>query len=74
MIRKHKLTKLNSSKYWFVLLTIQLNISKLHTVELSNSSILNNSILYESITLNDFKYCNVSLSKQLNISHLLTHN
>ena len=45
MICKHKSTKLNRSKYCYVSLTIQLNISHyLHTVKWSNSSISNYSI------------------------------
>ena len=69
MICKYKSAKLNSSKYCYVLLTIQLNISNLFTR-------LNDQTIQFSLakTLNGSKYCYVSLTIQLNINHLFTHS
>ena len=45
MIRKHKSTKLNSSKYCYVSLTIQLNISHLFT-QLNDQTVLFQAIQF----------------------------
>ena len=44
MIRKHRLTKLDSSKFCCVSLTIQLSMSRLFTQLNDQKSISNNSI------------------------------
>ena len=51
----HKLTKLNSSNYCYISLTIQLNINHLSRHKWSNSSISNNSIKHKSFTCTQFK-------------------
>ena len=49
-------TKLNGSKYWYVVLTIHLNTSPLlHTVKRGKSSTLNNSISHKSFIYTQFK-------------------
>ena len=46
MICKHKSTKLNCSKYCYVLLTIQLNISHLFTLSLDDQTVLFQTIQF----------------------------
>ena len=65
MIFKHKSTKLNSSKF------TNNSIKHLFTHR-SKSSISNNAILHVS-KLDGCKYCYVSLTIQLNISHFFIH-
>ena len=56
MIYKHKLTKLNSSKYCYVSLTVQLNISHLFTrSQMINNSISNYSVQHASFVYPQFK-------------------
>ena len=57
--------------YIYIKYEICKQILLIHTVKWPNSSISNNSLQHVS-TLNDFKYCYVSVTIQLNISHLFT--
>ena len=68
-------TQLNGFKHHYVMLIIQLR----HTVKEFQVLLINtnNSIqhnLINSTQLNCSKYCYVSLTIQLNISHLFTHS
>ena len=60
--------------YIFIKYMICKHILQIHTVKWSNSSIYDNPIQHKSTKLNGSKYCYVSLTIQLNISHLFTHN
>ena len=53
---------------------ISLQISYLCEATVANSSIYNNSIKHKSTKLNGSKYCYVSQTIQLNISHLFTQS
>ena len=64
-INKSAHTKKMSRNLWFV------NTFCRYTIKWSNSSGSNNLIQHKSTKLNNSKYFNVSLTIQLNISHLL---
>ena len=49
------------------------HILQIHTIKGSNSSISYNSIQHKSAKLNGSKYCNITLTIQLNLSHLLNY-
>ena len=66
MICKHK-SNLNGYNHCYVSLTIQVNISHLFThIEISNSSISNDSVLHKSFVCTEFKF-------QTNIEKALAH-
>ena len=72
---KHNSTKLNGSKYCYVSLTIQLNVSHLFAHSLNDQTVLFLTIQFSiSTKLNASKYCYVSLTIQSNVSHLFAHS